>query len=91
MDFVEIVTGLLLSLSIIIVTVMTYLGLLGVLGIARFVRCEHCGHLSLSTREQPLDSCTYCHHGALWHPLMTLHRALEASSHWAQGRHSHGH
>lgn len=91
MTIVEVFTGLLLTLSIVAAAVMMYVGLLCVLDIIHFVRCDTCGHLGLSTREEAMSSCSYCRHGALWHPVVTLHRALSPHvSHVLPQRHPHG-
>ncbi|MGH8862689.1 MAG: hypothetical protein ACRDVG_15900 [Jatrophihabitantaceae bacterium] len=51
------------------------IGLLGAAGLLRLERCLHCGHLAVATRNETPQSCPYCRHTHLVHPLAALHRS----------------
>jgi len=49
------------------------IGLLSIAGVLRLDRCEHCGHLTVNDARTAPQSCMYCRHERLTHPLATLH------------------
>ncbi|MEO8750789.1 MAG: hypothetical protein ABI384_10345 [Allobranchiibius sp.] len=72
-----------LTMALAIATVIiTYIGLLGCAGALRLVRCDRCGHLGPTSRLDPLESCGYCRHDRLLHPLYAVRHAHVA--YWSQ-------
>jgi hypothetical protein len=70
------VTGTVVLLALMCVTTyMAIFGGLGMLGAVRYVRCPACGHLTAASGSGTPQGCPYCRHGALFHPLHTLHDA----------------
>ncbi len=78
------VVGVVFGLAVVMTWAM-YIGLLGILGVVRLVRCDRCGHLGVPSSSAPLRACAHCRHGALLHPLETLHHAHVP--HWHRGTH----
>jgi hypothetical protein len=72
---IEVLTGVLVAVSVVVMAVALYVGLLGALGFIRLVRCDRCGHLGMTTAAAPLRACGRCRHGRLLHPLVSLHHA----------------
>jgi len=75
MWIVEVLTGVLVAVSIVVMAVSLYVGLLGALGLIRLVRCDRCEHLGMTSVAAPLRACGRCRHGRLLHPLVSLHHA----------------
>ena len=75
MIVVEVVAGVLVAASAIVVTMAGITGLLGILGAIRFVRCDRCRRLGISSPSLPLRSCVQCRHGLLLHPFYVRHHA----------------
>jgi hypothetical protein len=72
---IEVLTGVLVVVSVVFMVVALYVGLLGALGLIRLVRCDRCGHLGMTSVAAPLRACGRCRHGRLLHPLVSLHHA----------------
>ena len=75
MWIVEVLTGVLVVVSVVVMAMALYVGLLGALGLIRLVRCDRCGHLGMTSVAAPLRACGRCRHGRLLHPLVSLHHA----------------
>lgn len=58
-------------------TAAIYLGLRGMAGDFYFVRCAACSHLTFASVARPPQSCPYCRHPALLHPLRVIHHASQ--------------
>lgn len=76
-----VIGGLLLAFVGVIATFGICVGILGSCRMVRFDRCDRCGHLGLASMREPLQSCTYCRHELLMHPLDTLHHLPEHLPH----------
>jgi hypothetical protein len=72
---IEVLTSMLVVVSLVLMAVALYVGLLGALGLIRFVRYDHCGLLGVTSAAAPLGACVRCRHGQLFHPHVFLHHA----------------
>lgn len=79
MSMSELLTVALIVFVGMIDTAALYVGLLGLLGGLYFLRCASCDHLAFSFTDGPRDSCPYCRHPLLLHPLHTVHHLRQTA------------
>ncbi|MBO0845291.1 MAG: hypothetical protein J2P22_07760 [Nocardioides sp.] len=78
--------ALYLVISVLIFLLVAYscvaliIGLLGEVGAVRLARCPRCAHLVVNPRDTA-QSCPYCRHVHLAHPLRTLRHPVRELVH----------
>lgn len=70
MTIYEVLTVVLIVVMAAASTAGIYLGLLGMVDQLYIVRCAGCNHVTFSSTKQPPQSCWYCRHPVLAHPVL---------------------
>jgi DNA-directed RNA polymerase subunit RPC12/RpoP len=73
----EVFTVVVIVVLALATTISIYLGLMNWIGAAYIVRCAACHHLTVSSANQPQDSCPHCRHPVLTHPFYAAHHPRE--------------
>ncbi len=73
MQVFEILTFLAATAMLAIVTAGTYLGMMALTGAVWLVRCNRCDHLTVVHARATANTCLFCRHERVLHPLHTRH------------------
>jgi len=57
----------------VIVATAAWVGALALLGLVQFVRCENCDHPTMIYTRAVANSCLWCRHEYVMHPLHSIH------------------
>jgi len=68
-------------LLFVIVSTAAWVGALVLVGAVRFVRCENCNHLTMVHVRSIANTCMWCRHEYVMHPLHSIHEHAPHASH----------
>lgn len=57
----------------VIIATAASVGAMALAGVVRFVRCEKCNHVTMVYTRAVANTCLWCRHEYVMHPLHSLH------------------
>jgi DNA-directed RNA polymerase subunit RPC12/RpoP len=73
MSVYEVLTVTLIVVLASATVIALYLGMMNWFRAAYVVRCATCHHLTVSSANEPQESCPHCRHPVLLHPVYAVH------------------